>query len=78
MDLVATDEQDKVIFDRLTRTLPTYAHERCERWARTSSSDVAAAFAWIGGDGMSLRRRNTFDVMRQLAERDGLVDFGGW
>jgi hypothetical protein len=41
------------------------------------SVDVAsAAFGWIAEDPLSLRRPNTFEVMRQLAERDGLVQNG--
>jgi hypothetical protein len=78
MDLAATIDEDKLIFDRLTRTLPTYAQEKCERWARTAVSDTASTFAWIAADAVSIRRRDTFDVMRQLAERDGLIDYGGW
>jgi hypothetical protein len=38
--------------------------------------DVAsAAFGWIAEDPLSLRP-NTFEVMRQLAERDGLMQNG--
>jgi hypothetical protein len=41
--------------------------------------DVAsAAFGWIVEDPLSLRRPNTFDVMRQLAERDVLMQNGDW
>jgi hypothetical protein len=39
--------------------------------------DVAsAAFGWIAEDPLSLRRPNTFEVMRQLTERDGLMQNG--
>jgi hypothetical protein len=32
----------------------------------------------IAEDPLSLRRPNTFEVMRQLAERDGLMQNGDW
>ena len=39
-------------------------------------SIALAAFGWIAEDPLSLRRPNTFEVIRQLAERDGLMQNG--
>jgi hypothetical protein len=78
IDLIATVDADKRIVDRLTRTLPSYALDRCARWARTALSDTSSAFDWIASDAMSIRRRGSFDTMRRLAERDGLIHGGGW
>jgi hypothetical protein len=39
-------------------------------------SIASAAFGWIAEDPLSLRRPNTFEVIRQLAERDGLMQNG--
>ena len=33
---------------------------------------------WIAEDPLSLRRPNTFEVMGQLAELDGLMQNGDW
>ena len=77
-DLFPTVDADERIVGRLTRTLPAYALDRCERWAQTALSSTSSAFDWLASDAMSKRRRDTFDVMRQLAERDGLIHDGGW
>jgi hypothetical protein len=78
LDLIATSDPDELIAHRLLWTLPDYARDRCKRWAQTVLSEASSAFGWIATDAISKRRRNNFDVMRQLAERDGLVHNGGW
>jgi hypothetical protein len=78
MDLIATVDADKHIVDRLTRTLPTYANDRWERWLRTALSRTSVAFGEIASDEISRRRQRTVDAMREIAKQDGLVDGGGW
>jgi hypothetical protein len=78
MDLIATIDADAYIVRQFTRTLPSYALDRCARWARTALSDTSSAFEVIASDTMATRRRNTLNTMRQLAKRDGLIHVGGW
>jgi hypothetical protein len=46
-------DADKHMVDRLTRTFPTYANDRGERWLRTALSRTSVAFGEIASDETS-------------------------
>ena len=77
MDLVRTSEADEGITRRLTKTLPTYAVERADKWRSTALSGVADQFETLRTVAHAQLRHVEIEVLRSLSQTE-LDVAGGW